>query len=228
MLERLFDPTLELQILAVAERSLAVSSDVGARAEGLAQDLLARSRLALTLRMGRPTAVSLLRGGGASVLGLDRGPRAVAGVRQFGPFALAPSVAGAPLGEVPQQLPGQRGRLTGHPRAGAPQGLLGLGRVGQGRGQQRRGQAAILLAGRMDQPAGVAGVGRAGRVDEQAQQALGLGQRWTAYSSWTSRVYSARRQIHAFAWSRRPIRRSTIALSMILWPLGAPRGASRR
>jgi hypothetical protein len=30
------------------------------------------------------------------------------------------------------------------------------------------------------------------------------GQRWTAYSSWTSRVYSARRQIQALAWSRRP------------------------
>ena len=44
------------------------------------------------------------------------------------------------------------------------------------------------------------------------------GQRWTAYSSCTSRVYSAIRQIHALAWSRRPIRRSTSARSMILAP----------
>ena len=41
------------------------------------------------------------------------------------------------------------------------------------------------------------------------------GQRCTAYSSCTSRVYSARRQIHALAWSRRPMRRSTSARSMI-------------
>ena len=41
------------------------------------------------------------------------------------------------------------------------------------------------------------------------------GQRCTAYSSWTSRVYSASRQIHALAWSRLPIRRSTSARSMI-------------
>ena len=43
------------------------------------------------------------------------------------------------------------------------------------RGQQGGGQAAVLLARRVDQPAGVAGVGRAGGVDEQAEQALGLG-----------------------------------------------------
>ena len=42
------------------------------------------------------------------------------------------------------------------------------------------------------------------------------GQRCTAYSSCTSRVYSASRQIQALAWSRRPMRRSTSARSMIL------------
>src|SRR4029078_9464823 len=34
---------------------------------------------------------------------------------------------------------------------------------------------------------------------------LRSGQRWTAYSSWTSRVRFAQRQIQLFAWSRRPI-----------------------
>ena len=44
------------------------------------------------------------------------------------------------------------------------------------------------------------------------------GQRWTAYSSCSSRVISARRQTQACAWSRRPIRFSASAWSRILAP----------
>ena len=44
------------------------------------------------------------------------------------------------------------------------------------------------------------------------------GQRCTAYSSWTSRVMSARSQIHWLAWSRRPMRRSASPPSRSLTP----------
>ena len=44
------------------------------------------------------------------------------------------------------------------------------------------------------------------------------GQRWTAYSSWTSRVMSARSQIHCEAWSRRPMRFSASACSRTFTP----------
>ena len=44
------------------------------------------------------------------------------------------------------------------------------------------------------------------------------GQRCTAYSSCTSRVYSASRQSHAVAWSRRPIERSASAWSSTFTP----------
>ena len=47
------------------------------------------------------------------------------------------------------------------------------------------------------------------------------GQRATAYSSCTSRVYSASRQIHALAWSRRPMRFSASACSMTFDALAA-------
>ena len=44
------------------------------------------------------------------------------------------------------------------------------------------------------------------------------GQRWTAYSSWTSRVMFAQRQIQLLAWSRRPIFFSASACSTTLTP----------
>jgi hypothetical protein len=47
--------------------------------------------------------------------------------------------------------------------------------VGDRGGEQRDGQAAVLLAGCLDEAAGVLAVGAAGRVDQQAEQALGLG-----------------------------------------------------
>ena len=46
--------------------------------------------------------------------------------------------------------------------------------MGDGGGQQRDRQAPVLLARRVDEPAGVAAVGAAGGVDEQAEQSLRL------------------------------------------------------
>jgi BirA family biotin operon repressor/biotin-[acetyl-CoA-carboxylase] ligase len=86
----------------------------------------------------------------------------------------SPTRADAALGEVAQQLARERRRLARHPRARAAQDLLGLGRVRERGGEQRRGEAAVLLAGGVDQPARVARVRGAGGVDEQAEQPLGL------------------------------------------------------
>ena len=73
-------------------------------------------------------------------------------------LALAPATAPAGLGEVAEQLAGDRGGLAGgaHPRPA--QDLLALGRVGDAGGEQGRGEAAVLVAGGVDQPAGVAAV----------------------------------------------------------------------
>ncbi len=118
-----------------------------------------------------------------------------------------------------EQLAGDRRGLAGHPHPGAAQHLLGLRRVGDDGGEQRDREAAVLLAGGVDDPAGVAPVGAAGGVDEQPQQALGLGPA-------LDRVLlvqlagdaSARRQTQACAWSRRPIRLSASAWSSTLAP----------
>ncbi len=84
-------------------------------------------------------------------------------------FALA--AAPAALGEVAQQLAGDRRGLAGHPHPRPAQDLLALGRVGDGGGQQRHREAAVLLAGGVDEAAGVAPVGAAGGVDQQARAA---------------------------------------------------------
>src|SRR5664279_2429447 len=77
-----------------------------------------------------------------------RGGGSVGGA--LGALASAPGVASAAFGDVAQQLAGERGR------------------------QQGGGQAAILLARRVDQAPGVARVRAAGGVDQQPQQPLGL------------------------------------------------------
>ena len=46
--------------------------------------------------------------------------------------------------------------------------------MGHGGGEQRHREAAVLLAGGVNEPARVSAVGAARGVDEQAQQALGL------------------------------------------------------
>ena len=75
----------------------------------------------------------------------------------------APPPALAGLGEVAQQLAGDRRGLAGHPHARPAQNLLGLGRVGDGGGQQRDREAAVLLARGVHDPARVAAVGAARR-----------------------------------------------------------------
>src|SRR5215213_42046 len=91
--------------------------------------------------------------------------------------ALAATARAAPAPasrEVAQQLARQRGRLARHPRAGAAQRLLRLRRVRQGRREQCGGQAPVLSARCVDEPAGVARVRPAGRVHQQAEQSLRL------------------------------------------------------
>ena len=90
-------------------------------------------------------------------------------------LALAAAAARAGLGEVAEQLARHAGGLAGRAHAGAAQHLLALRGVGDGGGEQRRRQAPVLVARGVNQAAGVAAVGAAGRVDQQAQQALGLG-----------------------------------------------------
>src|SRR5664279_2504659 len=92
-----------------------------------------------------------------------RGGGSVGGA--LGALASAPGVASAAFGEVAQQLAGERGGLARHPRTRAAQRLLGLGGMGERGRQQGGGQAAILLARRVDQAPGVARVRAAGGVD---------------------------------------------------------------
>ena len=84
-------------------------------------------------------------------------------------------------------------------------------------GEQGDREAAVLVAGGVDEPAGVAAVGAPGGVDEQAEQALGLGPALRPRTPRAGRgCSSARRQTQACAWSRRPIRRSASASSRTL------------
>ena len=91
------------------------------------------------------------------------------------------------------------------PHAGAVQHLLRLRRVGQGRCQQRGRQPPVLLAGRLHEPPRVASVRCPDELTSRPSRRLVSGQRCTAYSSCTSRLYSARCQSQRAAWSRRPI-----------------------
>ena len=52
--------------------------------------------------------------------------------------------------------------LSRHPQPGAPEDLFGLGRVGDRRREEPDREAAVLLAGGVDDPARVPAVGAAG------------------------------------------------------------------
>ena len=135
-----------------------------------------------------------------------------------------PSCAAAPaaalaLREVAQQLARQRRRLAGHPGARAAQDLLGLGGVRRAPRRAAPPPAAGPACARPGRAAARCARGR--RRDEftsRPSSRLVSGQRWTAYSSCSSRVNSANAQIHALAWSRRPIRFSASAWSTTLTP----------
>ena len=124
-----------------------------------------------------------------------------------------------PFGKLRSSSRASARRLARHPRARPAQHLLGLGRVRQ-RGGEQRGAAAAGPACARPAPAG-ARCARARRPTSSRagpSRRLVSGQRCTAYSSCTSRVYSARRQSHAVAWSRRPIERSASAWSSTFTP----------
>src|SRR5436309_1260654 len=87
----------------------------------------------------------------------------------------APPPPPLPLREVPQKLARERRGLSRHPVARATQHLLRLRSVGERRCKQCRGQAPVVLARGLNQSPCVAAMGRARRVDQQAEQALGLG-----------------------------------------------------
>src|SRR5262249_26809607 len=117
--------------------------------------------------LGLAVDVVTLRGrlGAGSVL-LDR-----PFLRATLPLAAPATPAG--LGKVAKQLARDGRGLAGRAHPRAAQHLLALRGVSHSGGEQSGREAAVLVAGGVDQPAGVPAVCATGRVDQQAEQALG-------------------------------------------------------
>src|SRR4051812_13717516 len=120
-------------------------------------------------RLGLPLgAVLVVR----AVLSIPRPIRVASGATVVAAAAAA-LTAGAR--EVAKKLAGDGRGLAGHSHPRAAENLLGLRRVRHRGRQQRDGEAAVLLAGGVDDASGVAAVGAARRVHEQTEQPLRLG-----------------------------------------------------